>query len=113
MKDIDIFAERLKQARKTRNLSQQKLGNRANINASQIAHFESGNRLPSMNNTRNLAKALIVSADYLLGIQDAMTNENSGVNKDFHNLSDDDIELIKTITNFLSERKKEASNNVK
>jgi transcriptional regulator with XRE-family HTH domain len=40
---------------------------------SAIAHFEGGRRKPSFDNVRALAKALKVSADYLLGTQAATT----------------------------------------
>lgn len=40
---------------------------------SAIAHFEAGRRKPSFDNVRALAKALDVSADYLLGSKVATT----------------------------------------
>ena len=40
---------------------------------SAIAHFEAGRRKPSFDNVRSLARALKVSADYLLGTQTATT----------------------------------------
>ncbi len=40
---------------------------------SAIAHFEAGRRKPSFDNVRALAKALKVSADFLLGAESATT----------------------------------------
>lgn len=40
---------------------------------SAIAHFEAGRRKPSFDNVHALAKALKVTADFLLGSRDATT----------------------------------------
>lgn len=62
------FGNRLRFAREMRGLSQAQLGKRADMDPSQIAHFEAGSRLPGAENLAGLAKALLVSADYLLGL---------------------------------------------
>src|SRR6516162_932375 len=63
----DLFAERLRIARATRELSQEGLAKRANLQATAISHFETGTRKPSFDNLRRLADALDVTTDYLLG----------------------------------------------
>ena len=67
------FASRLRKMRENRELSQSDLAREANMQPSAIAHFEAGRRKPSFDNVRALAKALKVSADYLLGTQTATT----------------------------------------
>lgn len=67
------FADRLREMRKNRELSQSDLARGAGMEPSAIAHFEAGRRKPSFDNVRALAKALQVSADYLLGTQAATT----------------------------------------
>ena len=67
------FASRLRKTRETRELSQSELAREAGMQPSAIAHFEAGRRKPSFDNVRVLAKALKVSADYLLGAQAATT----------------------------------------
>ena len=67
------FASRLRKTRETRELSQSELAREAGMQPSAIAHFETGRRKPSFDNVRALAKALKVSADYLLGAQAATT----------------------------------------
>ena len=71
------FASRLRKTRETRELSQSELAREAGMQPSAIAHFEAGRRKPSFDNVRAmadaLAKALKVSADYLLGAQAATT----------------------------------------
>ena len=67
------FASRLRKTRENRELSQSELAREANMQPSAIAHFEAGRRKPSFDNVRALARALKVSADYLLGTQTATT----------------------------------------
>src|SRR5262245_20576265 len=63
----DVFPERLKAARAKRELSQEGLAQRSNLQPSAISHFETGARRPSFDNLRRLADALDVTTDYLLG----------------------------------------------
>ncbi len=63
----DQFAQRLRAARELRELSQGRLANRADLQASAVSHFETGTRKPSFDNLRKLADALEVTTDYLLG----------------------------------------------
>ena len=67
------FAARLRKTRENRELSQSELAREAGMQPSAIAHFEAGRRKPSFDNVRALARALKVSADYLLGTQAATT----------------------------------------
>lgn len=67
------FGARLRQVRDDRQLSQSELARLAGMQPSAIAHFEADRRKPSFNNVRALAKALNVSADYLLGAEAGTT----------------------------------------
>ncbi len=67
------FASRLRKTRENRELSQSQLAQRAGMQPSAIAHFEAGRRKPSFDNVRALAKALEVTADFLLGTKTATT----------------------------------------
>jgi transcriptional regulator with XRE-family HTH domain len=67
------FASRLRKTRDARELSQSELAREAGMQPSAIAHFEAGRRKPSFDNVRALARALKVSADYLLGAESATT----------------------------------------
>src|SRR5258705_12956454 len=67
------FGARLRQIREKRELSQSDLARRAGMQPSAVAHFEADRRKPSFDNARALAKALDISADYLLGITEATT----------------------------------------
>lgn len=70
---IGDFASRLRKTRENRELSQSQLAQRAGMQPSAIAHFEAGRRKPSFDNVRALAKALEVTADFLLGTKTATT----------------------------------------
>ena len=67
-KPRDIFQDRLRIARtRLRSMSQAELGAAVNLPPTSIAHFEQGTRKPSFDNLRNIATALNVSVDYLMG----------------------------------------------
>lgn len=60
------FHQRLRLIRKVRGMTQSDLAKASGINASHIAHFESGRRLPAFDSLRSLVLALHCTADYLL-----------------------------------------------
>lgn len=62
-----VFAERLRAAREARGLNQAELARKLGSPPSAIAHFEGGRRKPSFTSVRAIAKALDVSADFLMG----------------------------------------------
>ena len=63
----DPFPARLREVRERGGLEQAELSVLSGIPATSISHFEAGRRKPSLVNLRNLADALKVSVDYLLG----------------------------------------------
>lgn len=92
-KSSDTFARNLKKARENRKLSQSELARKLGLVPSAIAHFEGNRRKPSFVIVRELAKALNVSSDFLLG----RTKNLSGSTTAFRGeekLSDDDRKFI-------------------
>lgn len=65
MKD-DGFAERLKQLRREKNLSQTELGKLTGLHYNHIGRYERGGSIPTTKALKRLAEALEVSADYLV-----------------------------------------------
>ncbi len=63
----DLFSQRLRAARKLRELNQGELARRAGLQDSAVSHFETGSRKPSFDNLKRLADAIKVTTDYLLG----------------------------------------------
>ena len=64
------FAKRLRFTREMRELTQAELGRRSDLDQTHVAHFEAGSRLPGAENLKALAKGLMVSSDYLLGLSE-------------------------------------------
>ena len=107
------FPERLKQLRRQKDLSQQELGDKAQVHYSHIGRYERGQSKPSTDTLKLLAEALGVSADYMLeGSTDQAakaTFEDRDLLRQFEELQklcDDDKRIIKTLIEaFLARRK--------
>lgn len=69
---LDGFAQRLRDLRKQKNLSQTELGQLAGLHYTHIGRFERGASRPSGDTLKRLADALGVTSDYLL---DGATDE--------------------------------------
>lgn len=107
--ETENFAIRLKTARDMRGLSQTKLAKKAGLDPSAIGHFEADRRKPSFANVRVLAKALKVSADYLLGRSESFAGATTAF-RDEDKLSSDDREWIqRLIDSKVQESKKSES----
>jgi transcriptional regulator with XRE-family HTH domain len=61
------LARTLRQLRERRGFTQAALGARADMAAASVSHFETGQRVPSLDSLVKLADALEVSVDTLLG----------------------------------------------
>jgi transcriptional regulator with XRE-family HTH domain len=69
---LEGFAQRLREQRKSKNLSQTELGQLAGLHYTHIGRFERGASRPSGDTLMRLADALGVTSDYLL---DGATHE--------------------------------------
>lgn len=70
LKNMKVFAERLKELRLSENLSQRKLAELINLSPSAIKQWEDESRVPNAEAVVVLAKFFDVSSDYLLGLED-------------------------------------------
>jgi transcriptional regulator with XRE-family HTH domain len=102
----DIFADRLKEVREKRGLTQVELGTKAGIPGTSIAHMEAGSRKPSFDSLRRLATALEVTTDYLLGRVDEakIVQEGDALFRDLENISVEDRRLLKDFMQILAKR---------
>ena len=67
---MNKFAERLKDLREERGLSQNQLAKLAGVSQVAISMWEKNLRTPTIDNVITLAKIFNVSADFLIGLTD-------------------------------------------
>lgn len=67
---MNKFAERLKEIRKERGLSRNKLSNELKIPEPTISRWENGKHIPSIDYIILLCKYFDVTSDYLIGLSD-------------------------------------------
>lgn len=65
-----LFAERLKELRKEKNIGQNALAKALNLSNASVSYWETGKQLPSAEAVYKLARFYGVSADFLLGLKD-------------------------------------------
>lgn len=65
-----MFGEKLKEARKNKGLSQEKVAEILNIARSNISKYENGNLEPTMQTLREFCRLYEVSANFLLELND-------------------------------------------
>lgn len=72
MPDLNIFSERLKEARQKAKLTQKQLAGLSDVTAATISSYESegGTKVPSLDKVIALAKSLNVSLDWLCGLEE-------------------------------------------
>lgn len=100
------FERRLKDARDLRGMNQSQLAEKSGLPVTSISHFEAGSRKPSFDNLKTLAKALDVSADFLLGLTDTPTKEYTSdpLYRHGQNLTTKDRKVAERILQLLAEQ---------
>lgn len=68
---MGVFAERLRQVRVSRNITQEQLAEMADIARTMVGRYETTDQLPALDTLVRIADALGTSTDYLLGRTDA------------------------------------------
>ncbi|MGX4600182.1 helix-turn-helix domain-containing protein [Faecalimicrobium sp. JNUCC 81] len=76
---MDTIGYRISKARRHMNMNQKELAIKANITEGSLSRYENDIREPKAAALTQLAKALEVSTDYLLGLSDKMEVENSSL----------------------------------
>ena len=97
-----IIGERVKEARKNKNLSQQQLGDMLGVSKVSICGYENGVRIPTIENFVQLLDILDLSADYLLGRETFKHLRTQSAEEDEEykvKLSKEDINIIKELKN--------------
>ena len=79
---METMGERIAKARMYMNLNQRELAKKANLTEANLSRYENGYREPKAGTISQIAEALGISADYILGITDTI----EVINKDENNL---------------------------
>ena len=98
-KTTEIFISRLDQARKEKGLTQRELANRVGVTEVSMSRYVNGARVPKGPIVVNIAKALGVSVDYLVGTSSVKKRQTNADR--IRNMSDEELaELITGGLNF-------------
>lgn len=109
-----MFAERLRELRRSRGLTQLELSERIGLAKSTIAGYEKGFRKPKVQTLNIMAEFFNTSADYIIGLTDNKIAKDPSQDlhkllssKDFHykgtKLSNKDLEFLVTYLERISE----------
>ncbi|MCQ0970104.1 helix-turn-helix domain-containing protein [Paracoccus sp. TK19116] len=100
------FGARLLAAREARQWNQSELARRSGLQPAAIGHFEHGRRKPSFANIRALARALDVSADFLLGTTPGLEGATTAFRNEEH-LSGEDRERIQMMIDAFTQQRQQ------
>ena len=98
------IGQRIKMYRQQLNLTQAQLAKKAGVRNSVISFYELGDRIPSAVVIKNLATALNVSTDQLLGMKTNKTVDVSG-------LSNEEIAAVITMVETIRNAHRQNANN--
>ncbi|WP_394547875.1 helix-turn-helix domain-containing protein [Priestia aryabhattai] len=80
---MDILGKRIRYLREKHQLSQKQLAEKVNLTNAQLSRYELGERKPDPEIIKDIADYFEVSADYLLGRTDRVSDK--GAEEDFFN----------------------------
>lgn len=89
-----MFPYRLKQLRENADLTQDELAKKLNLTQSTIAYYESGRKMPTLENTKAIAELFDTSLDYLLGLSENQNKETIEKTKEITSIADELSEEI-------------------
>ena len=104
---MNDFATRLRELRKSNNVSQQKLSKHLNFGYTAIANYESGRNQPSLDTVKKIAQYFGVKVDYLSGASDYPRRENDITDKEaellgiFRKINEDEKDALLKIVNLM------------
>lgn len=102
--DNNTLGERVKRERKRLNLTQEQLGEIADVTSAYIGQIERNERTPSLKRLKKVAKQLGVSVDYLIVGANSSGNMNEDLRKELEGISENQkmliIELIRLVKKY-------------
>lgn len=93
-----MFSERIRELRKSKNISQVELGKHIGVTKQSISNWENDNIQPSIEMLLKLAEYFSVSTDYILGVNDKKI-------LDVSKLTDDEVAHIRLIISDITKNK--------
>lgn len=93
-----IIGSRLKEARVSRKMSQEELGNLLGVSKVSVCGYEKGTRTPTMENFLQLIEILDLEPDYVLGRDIEAVSENDKDCKVI--MADEDLQIIKELKQY-------------
>lgn len=93
-----IIGNRIKEARKSKGLSQQQLGDMLGVSKVSVCGYETGTRIPTLDNFLQLIEILDLTPDYILGREVSVIAENDEPYT--VKLSKQDIEIISELKKY-------------
>ena len=93
-----IIGNRIKEARKSKGLSQQQLGDMLGVSKVSVCGYETGTRIPTLDNFLQLVEILDLTPDYILGREVDVIAENDEPYT--VKLSKQDIEIISELKKY-------------
>ena len=87
-----IIGERIRTARKNKNLTQQELGDILGVSKVSICGYENGTRVPTLENFIQLLDVLEVNPDFLLGRETSVIYEEEKEYKVY--IAKDDLDIV-------------------
>lgn len=98
------FNENLKYAREKKNMTQKEVADLIGVAKSTYSLYESGNREPNVQTIKKIADTLNISADDLLGLNNAPNTVAAHFDGD--EFTDDELDDIRAYAEFVKNRRK-------
>jgi len=102
---MNTFGDKIIEIRKSRGMTQQELGKAIGVDKRVISKYEKNQTVPSVSVANEIAKALDISLDYLIGSDKALfidDKEIIGLLKNYNNLKDDIKVTVKNMLKALN-----------
>lgn len=91
---MSIFSERLKDCRKSHDMTQRELAERLGVASSAIGMYEQGRREPDSNMLLKICSVLDTTTDYLLGLDNNLSGKPHDAQRDVNDVIDEFTSML-------------------
>ena len=107
---MPTIAKRIKEIREARKMSQAELAKKINVSSVAVWQYENQeNKTPSLKKLKKISEVLNISGDYLMGCEQKTSNAEEVLHRNLKKLSPKSMEMIQSMVQMLSEKKKSKS----